>query len=181
MFKLIYRKSPTSFSLKCYYKDVGKNPIKNIENCLSYAACRFEKSYFEKNVFEVLKCVIDMNKWKNSTFGIPYNNFFFQGLDFLPHILEGLKHLLSQQKKKLFFENSTVVLPLKKTLRIFDRKYLLSLWILNNEKLTELMKSDPLIRIGKNFYMLIIVNCLLMSYSKSLFVLSTISELVGDD
>ena len=29
---------------------------------VSYAACCFEKSYFEKNAFEVLKCVIDMNK-----------------------------------------------------------------------------------------------------------------------
>ena len=51
MFKLIYRKSPACFALKCYYKDVGKNPIKNIENCQSYAACRFEKSYFES--FEI--------------------------------------------------------------------------------------------------------------------------------
>ena len=46
-------------SLKCYYKDVGKNPIKNIENCLSYAACRFQKTCFEKNAFKGLRYVAE--------------------------------------------------------------------------------------------------------------------------
>ena len=44
------------FSLKFYYKDVGKNPNKNIENCLSYAACRFQKTCFEIcNIYEKVK------------------------------------------------------------------------------------------------------------------------------
>ena len=47
------------FSLKCYYKDVGKSPIENIENCLSYAACRFQITCFEKNAFKVLRYVAE--------------------------------------------------------------------------------------------------------------------------
>ena len=44
---------------------------------VSYSACRFEKSYFEKNAFEVLKCAIDMNKWKYSTLKKHRTNIFW--------------------------------------------------------------------------------------------------------
>ena len=59
MIKLTYRKSPTYFSSKCYFKDIVKNSNEKDENCWSYAACRFEKSCFEKNAFKVLKCLIE--------------------------------------------------------------------------------------------------------------------------
>ena len=55
MFKKTYRKSPTYFFLKCNFKDVVKIWNEKDKNCLSYAACRFEKSCFEKNAFKVYK------------------------------------------------------------------------------------------------------------------------------
>ena len=47
-----------SFFYKWY--DIVVN-VKN-ENCFSYAACRFQKTCFEKNAFRVLRCVINMKK-----------------------------------------------------------------------------------------------------------------------
>ena len=52
MFKLTYRKSRTYFSSKCYFKDIVKISNEKNENCWSYAACRVEKSCFEKNAFK---------------------------------------------------------------------------------------------------------------------------------
>jgi len=54
MFKSTYQKSATYFSSKCYYKDTVKFWNQKNENCWGYAACRFEKSCFEKNAFKVL-------------------------------------------------------------------------------------------------------------------------------
>lgn len=39
---------------------------------------------------------------------------FFQIIDFLPHILDNSWHLLSRLRKKSFFDNSTIVLPLRR-------------------------------------------------------------------